>query len=129
MNSVNGAIVMNVQIQIDRLFKLLSDKNRLRIINLLLYKELCVCEIEDIIQTTQTNISHHLAKLTMAGILHQRKQGQWVYYKIDEDFIDRNTLLINYLKNAFGLDELFKNDIEKITNAITHESVVNKRCK
>jgi ArsR family transcriptional regulator len=94
-----------------------------------LYKELCVCEIEDIIQTTQTNISHHLAKLTMAGILHQRKQGQWVYYKIDEDFIDRNTLLINYLKNAFGLDELFKNDIEKITNAITHESVVNKRCK
>lgn len=47
----------------DNLFKTLSDENRLRIINLLRKGELCVCEIEAILDTTQSNVSRHLTRL------------------------------------------------------------------
>lgn len=62
--------------------KLLGDKNRLTIIALLKEKELCVCEIVDILQTSQPNISQHMRKLKDGGLVRETKKGQWVYYSL-----------------------------------------------
>jgi ArsR family transcriptional regulator len=62
--------------------KSLSDETRLRIINLLYEKELCVCDIMEVLQIPQTKASRHLSYLKNAGLVTDRKQGQWVYYSL-----------------------------------------------
>ncbi|TLS51700.1 metalloregulator ArsR/SmtB family transcription factor [Paenibacillus antri] len=65
------------------LFKLLGDRNRLTIVSLLKERELCVCELVELLQTSQPNISQHLRKLKDAGLLHESRKGQWVYYSLN----------------------------------------------
>ena len=74
---------MNQIEELADLFKLLGDKNRLTIVALLNEKELCVCEIVDIMQTSQPNISQHMRKLKDAGMVKESKRGQWVYYSLN----------------------------------------------
>lgn len=62
--------------------KLLGDKNRLTIVALLNEKELCVCEIVELLQTSQPNISQHMRKLKDGGLVKETKRGQWVYYSL-----------------------------------------------
>ncbi|MDB5053038.1 MAG: ArsR family transcriptional regulator [Bacilli bacterium] len=64
-------------------FKLLGDKTRLTILALLNVKELCVCEIVDILMTSQPNISQHMRKLKDGGLVKESKKGQWVYYSLN----------------------------------------------
>ncbi|RKN85708.1 ArsR/SmtB family transcription factor [Paenibacillus ginsengarvi] len=73
---------MNEIEQVADVLKLLGDKNRLTIIALLNEKELCVCEIVDILQTSQPNISQHMRKLKDGGLVKETKRGQWVYYAL-----------------------------------------------
>lgn len=63
--------------------KLLGDKNRLTIVALLKEKELCVCEIVELLQTSQPNISQHMRKLKDGGLVKETKRGQWVYYSLN----------------------------------------------
>ncbi len=65
-------------------FKLLSDKTRLRIIWLLskVRAKLCVCEIVDSLNQNQYNVSRHLRILKNAGLLKEEKEGRWVFYSI-----------------------------------------------
>jgi ArsR family transcriptional regulator len=79
------------------IFKALSDENRMRILSLLLKNELCVCEIELILDMTQSNVSRHLGKLKEAGIISQKKDSQWIYYRISESFMEDNRKLYEYL--------------------------------
>jgi DNA-binding transcriptional ArsR family regulator len=65
-----------------KVLKALSDETRLRIINLLYERELCVCDIEDILDTTQTKISRHLANLRNADLVRDRKIAQWSFYSL-----------------------------------------------
>ena len=60
--------------------KALSDPNRLRILNLLEGKTLCVCDLEDILQLNQSNLSRHLAKLKQAGLVSSQKKGLFMHY-------------------------------------------------
>lgn len=63
--------------------KALSDETRLRMINLLYEKEeLCVCDFMEVLHITQTKASRHLAYLKNADIVSDRKQAQWVFYKL-----------------------------------------------
>jgi ArsR family transcriptional regulator, arsenate/arsenite/antimonite-responsive transcriptional repressor len=66
------------------LFKALSDPTRLRCIVLLVtHKELCVCELTHALALPQPKISHHLATLRRAGLVSDRKEGLWIYYRIN----------------------------------------------
>jgi ArsR family transcriptional regulator len=64
-------------------FKMLADKTRLTILTLLKQKELCVCEIVDILNMSQPRISQHLRKLKSARLVSVKKKGQWVYYSLN----------------------------------------------
>jgi DNA-binding transcriptional ArsR family regulator len=61
----------------------LTDETRLRIINLLYERELCVCDIGDILGTAQTKISRHLAYLRNADLVRDRKIAQWSFYSLN----------------------------------------------
>lgn len=63
--------------------KLLSDKTRLMIVALLKEQEMCVCDIVDILETTQPNISQHLKKLKTGGIVNETRRSQWIYYALN----------------------------------------------
>ncbi|NRF91085.1 winged helix-turn-helix transcriptional regulator [Paenibacillus frigoriresistens] len=65
--------------------KLLGDKMRLTILSLLKERELCVCEIVEIMNTSQPNVSQHMRKLKDGGLVKEAKKGQWVYYSLNID--------------------------------------------
>ncbi|WP_238881830.1 metalloregulator ArsR/SmtB family transcription factor [Clostridium sp. YIM B02551] len=70
-----------------QVMKALSDETRIRILNILKDEELCVCEIEVILNINQSNASRHLNKLTNAKILDYYKVTKYVYYKINEETV------------------------------------------
>ncbi|WP_053376437.1 ArsR/SmtB family transcription factor [Paenibacillus sp. FJAT-27812] len=63
--------------------KLLSDKTRLTILAMLKEKELCVCDIVAILETTQPNVSQHLKKLKVGGLVNETRRAQWIYYSLN----------------------------------------------
>ncbi len=67
------------------LLKLLGDKTRLSIIGLLEKDTCCVCELVEIFQMTQPAISQHLRKLRDAGLVREKRQGQWMFYSLNMD--------------------------------------------
>ena len=67
-------------------FKALSDVTRLKIVMLIqLENELCVCELKASLDDNQPKISRHLAQLKRVGLLLDRKQKQWVYYRLNPE--------------------------------------------
>jgi ArsR family transcriptional regulator len=92
--------------------KLLSDENRLRIINLILNEELCNCEIETILELSQSNTSRHLSKMKGLEFLESYKDGNWVHYRIKKD--KKYTELIKFLKQEFKKEDIFENDLKRL---------------
>ena len=68
-----------------RAFKALSDETRLRIMNLLMERECCVCEVMQALDISQTRASRNLSVLHDAGFLKLRKDGLWSLYSIDKE--------------------------------------------
>jgi len=66
-------------------FKALSDETRLRILNILLERECCVCEVMQALDISQSRASRHLGALYDAGFLRFRKDGLWSLYSIDRE--------------------------------------------
>jgi ArsR family transcriptional regulator, arsenate/arsenite/antimonite-responsive transcriptional repressor len=64
------------------LFAALADRTRLRLLNLMSGKEVCVCYFVEILGQSQPKISRHLAYLRRAGIVAARREGKWMHYKI-----------------------------------------------
>jgi len=64
------------------LFAAFSDRTRLRLLNLMNGREVCVCYFVEILGQSQPKISRHLAYLRRAGIVSARREGKWVHYKI-----------------------------------------------
>lgn len=64
------------------LFAALSDRTRLRLLNLMDGREVCVCYFVEILEQGQPKISRHLAYLRRAGVVAARRDGKWVHYKI-----------------------------------------------
>jgi Predicted transcriptional regulators len=103
------------------ILKALSDETRLRIISLLYEKELCVCDIMEVLQITQTKASRHLAYIKNSDIIADRKQAQWVYYSMiktdDLKFLD--SLVYDNLRNL----ELFKNDLRNLEEWLKRKNI------
>ena len=88
---------LKVEAMIADVFKALAEESRIRIVHLLTGRELCVCEIETILDMTQSNASRHLNILRGAGIVSVKKESQWAYYSISRDFIEDHRKLYEYL--------------------------------
>jgi ArsR family transcriptional regulator len=68
-----------------KIFKSLSDPTRLRILLLLLQRELCVCELTFILEMEQSRISHQLRVLRNADLVEDIRDGKWIIYRVLED--------------------------------------------
>ncbi|AKB68208.1 ArsR/SmtB family transcription factor [Methanosarcina mazei] len=67
-----------------RIFKALADSNRLKIVKLLKEGELCACELTIALSSSQSTVSHHLSVLKNAGLIKERKEGKWSYFRLSE---------------------------------------------
>ncbi|MBG5460427.1 MULTISPECIES: metalloregulator ArsR/SmtB family transcription factor [Pseudomonas aeruginosa group] len=66
-----------------QVFKCLADENRIRMMLLIAREEeLCVCELTCALDESQPKVSRHLAQLRTCELLEDRRQGQWVYYRL-----------------------------------------------
>lgn len=69
------------------IFKILGDETRVKILYILSQKELCVCDIADILEMNMPAISNHLRILRALRLVNYRKKGRQVYYSLDDDHI------------------------------------------
>jgi ArsR family transcriptional regulator len=67
-----------------RVMKALSDPNRVKILKMLQYRELCVCELQAALEVAQPTVSRHLRVLEGAGLVSYRKDGLWVNYRLSD---------------------------------------------
>jgi len=67
---------------LDLLFRALADSTRLRLLNLIADREICVCYLVEVLRTSQPKISRHLAYLRKAGIAAARREGKWMHYRL-----------------------------------------------
>ncbi|WP_439328941.1 ArsR/SmtB family transcription factor [Desulfofundulus thermosubterraneus] len=69
------------------LFKVLGDETRTKILYLLSYRELCVCDLAEILEMSLPAVSHHLRLLKAMRLVKYRREGKMVYYSLDDDHI------------------------------------------
>lgn len=98
-------------------FKGLADITRLRIVNLLLRGELCGCDIQYVIGTSQSNVSRHLTYLKRSGLVQDRREGFRIYYRLPEQENSEYKALISYLKGALT-DKVFVADTKQLAKAV-----------
>jgi ArsR family transcriptional regulator len=72
-----------------QLFKVLSDPNRLMIVDMLSCGELCACVILEKFHITQPTLSHHMKNLCDCMLVKGRKEGKWTYYSLNEGTVDK----------------------------------------
>jgi ArsR family transcriptional regulator, arsenate/arsenite/antimonite-responsive transcriptional repressor len=82
-----------------QIFLACSDTSRLRILNLILINgEMCITDLEHILEFTQTKTSRHLLYLKNSGILTSRKINQWVFYQLKEEVFDITRQIFQFLR-------------------------------
>lgn len=101
---------------LETIFKSLADENRLRIINLLLNGTFCVCEMEVMLDISQSNLSRHLSKLKSAALISSKKDAQWVKYHLSDAFKRDHSHLFSYLNEKLSVEEYFKLDLKRLNN-------------
>ncbi len=69
-------------LNLETLFAALSDRTRLRLLNLMADGEVCVCFFIDVLDQPQPTISRHLAYLRKAGLVADRRDGKWIHYSV-----------------------------------------------
>ena len=103
---------------LEAFFKGLADISRLRILNLLLHGELCGCDIQYVLEATQSNVSRHLTYLKNSGLVLDRRAGYRVYYRLTTKISQDHKLLFEYLQQAFRREKVFAGDLKILKNAI-----------
>jgi len=92
--------------------KLLGDKTRLTMLAYIKERALCVCDIVELMGTTQPNVSQHLRKLRAAGIVNETRKGQWIYYSLnieDKPYIQE---IMNHVPSLKEKVDQLKNDCD-----------------
>jgi len=99
-------------------FKGLADPTRLRIVNLLLHGELCVCHIQRVLGTSQPNVSRHLNYLKHAGLVLDRREGFRVFYRLIEAPHEPLKSLFGFLRTACQGDALLGHDLAQLKRSV-----------
>jgi ArsR family transcriptional regulator len=114
--STNNEMSMRFDMrEITRVFKALSDSNRLRILKMLEVKPLCVCEITEVLRLATSTVSKHLSILREADLISDSKEGKWVIYQLNPSTGNEQVnQLLPLIKKWLPEDEIVKQDLEKV---------------
>ena len=90
------------------LFRAFADPTRLRILNLLSeHKEICVCDLCDVLDEIQPKVSRHLATLRRVGLVHGRRDGKWMFYSLADGPTPLQRTLLRCVRSCLpGFDVL-----------------------
>ncbi len=115
----NAHMLLGVKMRdLVKALKALSDETRLRMLNLLLERECCVCEVVQALEISQTRASRNLNALYNAGFLKLRKDGLWSLYSIDRDGMKEHfSDLVEAVRKALEGNEVVTLDIERLKKA------------
>ena len=101
-------------VELETLFKALADTTRLRILNLLLAGEVCVCDIHDTLGIPQPKASRHLAYLRASGLVDARKDGQWVHYRLSSSGDPVVSVIREAVAHVLGHVDAAKKDASRL---------------
>ena len=104
--------------QLIKAFKALSDETRLRILNLLMERECCVCEVMQALGISESRASRNLSALYDAGFLKVRREGLWALYSIDrENLTEQYFEIIEAVKKSIEGNKTALEDIKRLQSA------------
>ena len=108
-----------------KIFKALSDPNRVKILKMLEVRPLCVCEIPEILNLATSTVSKHLSILRDAGLILDHKTGKWVHYSLNNNsgnlHVDQLLALMSSWLNEDDNVRTYPSQLEEIT--------IHKACK
>jgi ArsR family transcriptional regulator len=99
------------------LFAALADPTRLRLLNLMNGREVCVCYFVEILAQGQPKISRHLAYLRKAGIVSTRREGKWMHYRIERPADRRASAILDATLTSFQSDPAMQSDLALLGQA------------
>lgn len=82
------------------LFHALSDPTRLEIMERLKNGEQCVCDLTDVMKTSQSRLSFHLKVLKDAGLIVDRPEGRWIYYSLNTETLEQLEAVVESLRDS-----------------------------
>ncbi len=95
--------------------KSLADESRLRILMALDGRELCVCQITELLGLAPSTVSKHMSVLTQARLVENRKDGRWRYYSLSGDEAESEVLdAIDWVRNHLSKTAIIRQDVVKL---------------
>lgn len=99
------------------LFSALADPTRLRLLNLIAGREVCVCYLVEILRQGQPKISRHLAYLRRAGIVAARRDGKWMHYRLVQPENPAAAAILRALLKSRQADPSSQKDLARLSHA------------
>lgn len=103
-------------VKLDEFFAALSDRTRLRLLNLMRDGEVCVCFFAETLGTNNPKISRHLAYLRRAGLVKSRRDGKWMHYSISRPNDPKAADIFDSMMSALDIDEEMKADRKNLVS-------------
>ncbi len=102
-----------------RTTKALADESRIRIIGALEGRELCVCQLIELLQLAPSTVSKHLSILRNARLIDNRKQGRWMYYRLaGQDAPEPILKTLEWVGRSFTDSDQFVEDHRQLTEIL-----------
>jgi len=109
-----------------QIFLACSDTSRLRILHLIITNgEMCITDLENILEFTQTKTSRHLIYLKNSGILTSRKFNQWMFYQLKDEVFDITQQILQFLRR----DPLLQKDQQIFQTMYTNRELTLNKLK
>jgi ArsR family transcriptional regulator len=99
------------------LFAALADRTRLRLLNLIAGREVCVCYLVEVLRLGQPKISRHLAYLRNAGVVAARREGKWMHYRLERPEDASVASVLDAAFESFKMDREMQTDLSRLTRA------------
>jgi ArsR family transcriptional regulator len=99
------------------LFAALADTTRLRLLNLMSGREVCVCYFVEILRQGQPKVSRHLAYLRKVGIVAARREGKWMHYRIVPQADEASASILAAVLGSMDSDRQMQADLAKLERA------------
>ena len=104
-------------VDLARLFAAFADPTRLRLLNLMNGREVCVCYFTEILKQGQPKISRHLAYLRNAGLVIARRDGKWMHYRVARPEDPAAASILESVLASLKADPRMKSDLARLDNA------------
>lgn len=98
--------------------KALSDPTRVRILAVLRSGDVCVCELSDALEMSQSTLSNHLQLIRQAGLATTRREGKWIYYGIEASQAAALSALWEHHQDALGADKRLQRDAQRLATRL-----------